>query len=206
MRPHLKLNNGVEGTALPVAEGDRELVSWDEQVSFGNASERTGVCSSSIAVSFMSCPSAPPVPPTLGCCSYRDGDLDVCVIQQHQSGQEKRLMEDRYGRRTLPQLFSLLQFPGPALLCAFHHAMFVLKILDILLMRVKYTQKRIRFSLSYHSAGELRTAHCQIPLVRWCCEPCPGCYRSHDYLQDLFVQTLYGCSVRSVQSRVSTVK
>lgn len=68
MRPHLKLNNGAEGTASPVAERDRELVSWEEQVSFGDASafSRTGGCSSSKA---MSCSSTSPVPPTLDCCS-----------------------------------------------------------------------------------------------------------------------------------------
>lgn len=50
--PYLKLKVGVEGTVLPVAEGDWGFVSWEEQVNIETASvfSRTGASSVSIAM------------------------------------------------------------------------------------------------------------------------------------------------------------
>lgn len=57
------------------------------------------------------------------------------------------------------------------------------------------------FYLSYHStAGELRTAHYQFPLLQRCSE-CPGDHVPREYFQYLPAKTIYGCSMRSVQTR-----
>lgn len=60
------------------------------------------------------------------------------------------------------------------------------------------------FSLSYHStAGELRAARYQFPLLQRCSEPCPADHVPREYLQYLPVQMIYGCSVRSIRTIVS---
>lgn len=182
----------MEGKFLPVAEGGRELVSWDEYDSFGNASafSWTGACSSSVATSVMFGPAATPVPPTLDCGSCKDGNIDVCVIQQHHWEKEKRLVQDSYGRQALPQLFSQVKFPGPALLSAFHHAMFVLKVPDILLIWVKYKQN-CTVCFPCHTIQLLSWEHL-IARFLWC-----GDAVSHGlditFLMTIFSICLYRC-------------
>lgn len=135
-------------------------------------------------------PAATPVPPTLDCGSCKGGNIDVCVIQQHQWEQETRLVQDRYGRQALPQLFSLVKFPGPALLSAFHHAMFVLKVSDILLIWVKYKQN-CTVCFPCHTIQLVSWEH-RIAKFLWC-----GDAVSHGlditFLMTIFSICLYKC-------------
>lgn len=69
--PYLNLKVGVEGSVLPVVEGDRRFVSWDAPVHIEASSVFSGTeasSSSSIAVTFMFWSSSST---TLDCCSCR---------------------------------------------------------------------------------------------------------------------------------------
>lgn len=130
-----------------------------------------------------------------GRCGLRDGDLDICDLKA-----SVRTRGKICGRWVDITAFT---FSGKVSWSCFSEWFSFFDVCsewtDIVLTELQETMHSV-LSLSYHStAGELRAAHYQFPLL----QRCPADHVPREYLQYLPVQVIYGCSVRSIHTSIS---